>query len=95
METINVTIAVSDQENGKLGVGEREVIANLLEAQFMSQENPFLGKDCSAFELINFCGAVPRRWKTTGWSGLGVSITARREAKEFPHDEDDVLGEFG
>lgn len=76
METIDIIIAVSDQENGKLGVGEREVIANLLEAQLMSQEDPLLGKDCSAFEFVNFCGAVPRRWKTAGWSGLGVSITA-------------------
>ena len=94
VKAIVVTIPVSVQKEGKLGVGDGEVITGLLEAQLVSQENPFLREDCSAFELVNIWGAVPRRWKPTGWFCLGVSVAARRESKEFPHDEGDVLGEF-
>lgn len=59
VEGVDVPTAVPDDEEGEISIGEGNETAGILEAKAMRDENPFLRKDGTAFQLIHGRRAVP------------------------------------
>lgn len=89
MEAVDVAVAVAHDEEREAGVGERDEVTGLLEADRVREEDPFAREDGAALELVQAVGAVPGCGQAAGWWwwGFGVLlVTGRRPVlEEAPH----------